>query len=377
MTELTWDDFAATPVEARGAALMASSAVRQAIEESIQSVHKVLSADGVDTTHVLDLRNTAELLGIALAPAWVWVLDSQDSTLVKRRTSESTWMHLAHSHTPCSTFSSMWDRTLDMSRERRQLGELTWLDEFVLEGSCRGWTTRPPDGSESHLPSATTVCVPTVNPPRKIRGWLVARYDRYVQNILCDSYSQRPWWRQFGGPSEASLDFWGFYASLRWDVGGLERARYLGQAALSTYLFLQARAWAKEHERQRPSAQGIPGEGEFGGGRASPYETSSTSAFLNAARDCIERHKSSFGAEVQAWVELNLALCHSSYTDFANAMKLIPDSLRSTRSLSYKTLHLFREAVIACVEGSPGQRATAPSAISQRLRSAREEGAPR
>lgn len=269
----------------------------------------------------------------------------------------------------------MWDRTLDASRRRNQPGELTWLDEFVLEGSCRGWTARPPNGWESHLPTDATVCVPTVNPPRAIRGWLVARYDRYVQSILCASYSRRSWWREFSTPSEASLDFWGFYAAIRWDFGGLVRARYLGQAALSTYLFLQSRAWAKEHERRRSAGSSIPGEGALGDGLTAPCETDSTSAFLDAARDCIERHKSSFGAEVQAWVELNLALCHSSYTDFANAMKHIPESLRSTRSLSYKTLHRFRESVVACVEGKPGQRATAPQATSQLLRSAREEGA--
>lgn len=95
MTDLTWNDLAAAGVEGRGAALVASSVVREEIEQSIRSVNKVLAVDGVETSHVLDLRDTAELLGMALAPAWVWVLDSQDNTLVKRRTSESTWMSLA------------------------------------------------------------------------------------------------------------------------------------------------------------------------------------------------------------------------------------------------------------------------------------------
>jgi len=376
MLELTWDYLATASIEARRAALMASTSVRGAIEESIQRVHEALSAEGVEATHLLDLRSTAQLLGIALAPASVWVPDSQDNTFTKRRTSESNWMSLA-SKQPGLTFTAMWDRTLAAGRERRRLAELSWLDEFVLDGSCRGWTARSPNGSENQLPLDATVFAPTAMPARAIRGWLVARYDTYAQRILCDSYSRRSWWREFSTASEASIDFWGFYAATRWDFGGLLRARYLGQASLSTYLFLQARAWAKEHERERPFGSAVLGDGAIGDGPSGAWKPDSTSAFLNAARDCIDRHKTSFGAEVQVWVELNLALCQSSYTDFANAMKHIPDPLRSTRSLSYKTLDGFRAAVIACVEGKPSQIDKAPGTTPLLVQSTREEGAMR
>jgi len=373
MAEITWDNFAAASMGDRTAALLASASVREAIAESIHSVREVLAADGVDTTHLLNLGSTAQLLAIAIAPASVWLLDSRHNTVSERRTSESTWLSLATKQ-PGLTFTAMWDNTLAAGHERKQLGELSWLDEFVLEGSCKGWAVRARNTFERQLPSDAAVGVPIATAARELRGWLVARYDGFVQNILCVNYSRRSWWREFSTASEASVDFWGFYAATRWDFGGLFRARYLGQAALRTYLYFQTRAWAKEHDRERPSGPEVIPDGEIGDSPSGQRTPDSTSAFLDVARDCIDRHKSSFGAEVQAWVEMNLALCQSSYTDFANAMKQSPDSLRAKRSSSYKELARFREAVIHCVEAQPNRIEKASGSIPRLVRSARDEG---
>ncbi len=350
--------------------------MREALEEAIHHARDVLAADGVDATQQLDLDHTVQLLSIALAPMDVLVLDRETNKFKERRTSESTWISLAMK-APGLTFTSMWDRTLAAGRERRRLGELSWLDEFVLEGSCRGWAVRGPNDMERHLSPNSAVGVPVGSAPIALRRWLVARYDRYVQSILCDNYSRRSWWREFGTASDASLDFWGFYSAARWDFTGLFRARYLGLAALSTHLFLQARAWALQHERRGPSGESLGGDGAGGGGPSSPLPPVSTSAFMDAARDCIDRHKSQFGPEVQAWVELNVSLCHASPMEFASARAHVPQALRVSRSLAYERLKRFRATIMDCIEGKPTRIEKGSGTGHQGNRSARGDGASR
>lgn len=378
MAGITWDQLTRAPVHDRVAMLLASAPVRDALTESIDRAQRVLAADRVESRNLLDVDGAAQLLAFALAQTSVWELNSQTDTFAERRTSDSTWEKIARCNPKDAregyrlTFADMWDNMHVAGQERSAKGELSGLDEFVLEGSCKGWAVRRPTGSETKLPSDANVAIPIETPARDIRTWLFARYDEFVQKILCDNYSRRSWWREFSTPSEASVDFWGFYAAARWHTDALFRARYLGHAAMTTYLFQQAMAWATQHERQRIAGMGPLGDGSVVDGSSATTPLRSTSAFLETAQDCIDRHKSNFGEGVQAWVELVLAMCTSP----RDAMKRIPAERRGARSTAFKDLKKFREAVARCIESQSVNRSASRKAAPMPVLSAGAKESP-
>lgn len=344
MQELAWQRLVDAPVRTRVELLLDASELRSALDRSVSVLRQVVSASQIEPTAVFDLQGAAHLLAIVLAPAHVWVREQSTGIYSERRTSPCTWKRACEKRR--ISLCEMWDLVSANQQESSHAGRLSWLDEFVLEGSCKGWELIESGPEDASVPEGSTLVRSRDSSIRKLRAWLIGTYGSFVLSILTKDYGDRRWSVQHSPPAEVSDDFWAFYVVSRWE--SIERAQYLGLASFRTHLYNQVRAFAKEKDRlRRPREQS--NSADFLDARPDASSRSSHSRFLADARECIDRHKRGFGEEVEVWVNMILALCDPAHEEFSRARDRVPEDRRSPQSSVYLQRTRFFEAVRRCI----------------------------